>query len=775
MSDLLEHIKDAFRNGYAIDREIGHGGMATVYLALDPKHNRKVAVKVLLSEFAKSLTAARFLQEIEMAAGLAHPNIVPVYDSGEADGFLYYVMPFIDGEDLQHCLREQGRLPVERAVQIAREVASALSYAHKQNIIHRDIKPGNILFVEGHAMVTDFGIGKAMCDVCEDDITLIGGLVGTPHYMSPEQAGGDPVDQRTDVYSLGCVLYEMLSGELPYPADNAQAAMARHAIDPVPSIRVAHPEVPAQLDTIVTKALAKQPDERFESATEFAAALGRVGKLQNTGMWHGPPTTDAPPVSPSPARTNSKTRIAAALAAIAVIAGGWWALASGGNTRSIESLAVLPFTNLSGDAEQEYFVDGMHDLLISELAQIGALTVISRTSVLQYRGTDRSVPDIARELGVDAVVEGSVYRGGDSVRINVQLIAARPERHLWADVYAGTVESMFALQAEVARAVAREIEAELTPQEEARLAAVQSIDHDVHDAYLLARFHHAKGTVAGFEEAIRYYNEAIERSPDFAPAHAGLALSLHLLGVYGGLPAAETEPRAMMHAEAALDLDEDLAEAHAVLAGIKSMYEWDWAAAERAYSRAIEVDRSSAIARQWYAYHLTSVGRHDEAIAQAQRGLELDPLNPMGRVILADQLVNARRYDEAISALWIYTQLDRYDEAVQLRLARLAGMGTGGALAARMLQQSYATSGSQGYWQWKLQQLQRAGATGYVGPNEFAKVYAALGDGAAAMSWLARAYDERDGVEMLKVWPGYDPLRGSPEFEDLLRRMNFPD
>jgi serine/threonine-protein kinase len=249
----------------------------------------------------------------------------------------------------------------------------------------------------------------------------------------------------------------------------------------------------------------------------------------------------------------------------------------------------------------------------------------------------------------------------------------------------------------------------------------------------------------------------------------------------------------MMHAEAALDLDEDLAEAHAVLAGIKSMYEWDWAAAERAYSRAIEVDRSSAIARQWYAYHLTSVGRHDEAIAQAQRGLELDPLNPMGRVILADQLVNARRYDEAISALtravqmdpdferalglleWIYTQLDRYDEAVQLRLARLAGMGTGGALAARMLQQSYATSGSQGYWQWKLQQLQRAGATGYVGPNEFAKVYAALGDGAAAMSWLARAYDERDGVEMLKVWPGYDPLRGSPEFEDLLRRMNFPD
>ena len=467
-----------------------------------------------------------------------------------------------------------------------------------------------------------------------------------------------------------------------------------------------------------------------------------------------------------------------------MVAGGWWALASGGNTRPIESLAVLPFANLSGDPEQAYFVDGMHDLLSSELAQIGALTVISRTSVLQYRDTERSVPEIARALNVDAVVEGSVFRLGDSVRINAQLIAARPERHLWADVYAGTVENMFALQAEVARAVAREIEAELTPQDEARLAAVQTIDHEVHDAYLQARFHHAKGTVEGFEEAIHYYNEAIAQSPDFAPAHAGLGLALL---------AQETEPQAKMHAERALALDDAVAEAHAVLAGIRSMFEWDWAAADRAYLRAIDVDRSSASARQWYAYHLTAVGRHDEAIAQAQRGLELDPLNPMGRVILADQLVNARRYDEAIAALvravqmdpdfepahdlleWVYTRLDRYDEAVQLRLARLARAGAGGVAAAGMLEQSYAASGAEGYWQWRLLQLQRAAQSGYVRPSEFAKVYAALGDVEAAMIWLERAYDARDGVEMLKVWPGYDALREDARFEDLLRRMNFPD
>ncbi len=417
---------------------------------------------------------------------------------------------------------------------------------------------------------------------------------------------------------------------------------------------------------------------------------------------------------------------------------------------------------------------------------------------MRYRNPDRSLPEIARELNVDAIVEGSVFRAGDSVRINAQLIAARPERHLWANTYAGAVEDMFALQAEVARAVAAEIEAELTPQEEARLAAIEPVDHDVHDAYLQARFHHAKGTVEGFREAIHYYEEAIEGSPDFAPAHAGLALSLHLLGVYGGLPARESEPQAKMHAEAALDLDDELAEAHAVLAGIRSMFEWDWEAADRAYRRAIDVDRNSVSARQWYAYHLSSVGRHDEAIAQGRRGLELDPLNPMARVVLADQLINARRYDEASAALtralemesgfdraselleWIYTQTDRYEDAIRLRRERLVRPrprprpGAGGAVAAGLLAQMYASDGAEGYWRWRLLNLQRAAEDGYVGPSEFAKVYAELGDADTAIEWLERAYEAHDGVEMLGVWPGYDSLRGEPRFEALVSRMSFP-
>ncbi len=783
MDDLLDQIRTGLADRYAVDQEIGHGGTATVFLALDLKHNRKVAIKVLSPELTKSVTAERFLREIEMAAGLAHPNIVPVYDSGVAegeDGLLFYVMPFIDGETLRHRLFQDKRLAVEEAVRITIDVAGALSYAHKQNIIHRDIKPGNILFLDGHAVVTDFGIGKALCESCDDDdITLIGGIVGTPHYMSPEQAAGEPVDQRTDIYSLGCVLFEMLSGELPYPADNAQAAMARHAIDPIPSIRAVRADVPGPMDAALRKAMEKRATDRYGSAAEFVAALDRGGKLQDTGMWQTSPTLAAPPP-----RRKLKSK-AAVIAAVVGVVGVWWVLSMANRGAPIDSVAVLPFANLSGDAEQEYFVDGMHDLLISELARIGALTVISRTSVMQYRNPDRSVPEIARELNVDAIVEGSVFRAGDSVRINAQLIAARPERHLWAGTYAGAVEDMFALQAEVARAVAAEIEAELTPQEEARLADIAPVDHDVHDAYLQARFHHAKGTVEGFREAIHYYEQAIDGSPSFAPAHAGLALSLHLLGVYGGLPPQESEPQAKMHAETALDLDDALGEAHAVLAGIRSMFEWDWEAADRAYQRAIEVDRNSASARQWYAYHLSSLGRHDAAIAQARRGLELDPLNPMGRVVLADQLINARRYDDATAGLtralemepgldraselleWIYTQTDRDEDAVRLRRERLFQSGAGGAVAAGLLAQMYASDGADGYWRWRLLNIQRVAENGYVGPSEFAKVYAELGEAALAIDWLERAYEARDGVEMLKVWPGYDSLRGEPRFETL--------
>ncbi len=790
MSSSLEDLRAALAGRYEIDKELGHGGMATVYLAADLKHHRTVAIKVLRPEVAATVGGGRFLREIAIGAQLEHPHILTLIDSGESDGFLYYVMPVVEGESLRDRLRREHQLSIEDALGIAREVADALTFAHRNGVVHRDIKPENILLASGHAIVADFGIAQAVFGGYDDNITAAGTFVGTPGYMSPEQAMGDEVDPRTDVYGLGSVLYEMLAGRAPYAAVNAQATLARQAVDPVPSVREARPEVPTALDAVVTKALAKNAAERTETAAEFAEMLGRASTPRPAA------TSFEVPAGQRGRGTSRRTRTAALLAVLVLAAVGWWWFrgTSAGPGR-IESLAVLPFANLSGDDEQEYFVYGMHDALIAELAQIGALTVISRTSMTRYRDTKKSVPEIARELSVDAVVEGSVFKAGDSVRITAQLIAAAPERHLWSHTYERELRDVLALHKEVARAIVREIEAELTPQEEARLATAPEVDPRAHDAYLQGRFHHGEATVAGFETAIEYYHEAIKSAPTFAPAYGALALSLHLLGVYGGEPARNTEPRAKAAAERALELDDGLAEARAVLAGIRSMYEWDWTGAEREYRRALDLDRNSAITHQWYAYHLSAMGRHDEAVAEARRGLELDPLNPMGRVVLADQFMHARRYDRAVAesekALeidpdldqargvleLIYTQLGRYEDAVAVRRERITRSGTNAdaETAVAALDQAYAALGPLGYWQWRLAALEQAATQGYVAPSEFAGVYTALGDNDAAFEQLERAYEERDAMDRLNVWPGYDPLRSDPRFDDLLRRMNFPE
>ena len=788
MPDLLDRLKHTLADRYTIEEELGSGAMATVYLAEDLKHHRPVAIKVLRPEVAVTVGPDRFLREIAIAAQLEHPHILTLIDSGESDGFLYYVMPLVEGESLRDRLRRENQLSVEEALEIARDVADALNFAHRNGVVHRDIKPENILLANGHAIVADFGIAQAVCAGCGDNITLAGASVGTPGYMSPEQAMGDEVDPRTDVYSLGSVLYEMLAGSAPYAAENAQLTLVRQVVHPVPSVRKARPDVPKALDAAVRKALADNAAERTETAAAFAEMLGRASA----------PTTASTSfevlAGPLGRGSSRRTRTAALLAVLLLAGVGWWWFpVSGAGPGRIESLAVLPFANLSGDPEQEYFVHGMHDALIAELAQIGALTVISRTSVMRYRDTEKSVPEIARELNVDAVVEGSVFKAGDSVRITAQLIAAAPARHLWAHTYERELRDVLVLHSEVAQAIVREIEAELTPQEEARLVTARDVDPRALDAYLQGRFYHGKATAAGFEKAIEYYDEAIKSAPTFAPAYGALALSVHLLGVYGGEPARNTEPRAKAAAERALELDDGLAEARAVLAGIRSMYEWDWAGAEREYRRALELDRNSAITHQWYAYHLAAMGRHDEAVAEARRGLELDPLNPVGRVVLADQLLHARRYDRAIAesekALEIdpdldqargilesiYTQLGRYEDAVAVRRERITRAGTNAEAAVVALEQAYAALGPLGYWRWRLAGLEQAATRGYVAPSEFAAVYAALGHNDAAFEWLERAYEERDAMDLLNVWPGYDPLRSDPRFDDLLRRMNFPE
>ena len=436
MADLLTRLRADVADRYAIERELGRGGMATVYLAQDLKHHRQVAIKVLKPEIAAALGPERFLREIETTARLSHPHILPLHDSGEANGVLYYVMPFVEGESLRCRLDREKQLPLEDALGIAREVADALSYAHSRDVVHRDIKPENILLEAGHAVVSDFGIARAVSVASGDRLTETGLVAGTPAYMSPEQAMGEPtLGPRTDIYSLACVLYELLAGEPPYTGPTAQAIVAKRLGDPVPRVRRVRDTVPVAVEEALVKALARVPADRFPSAFAFLEAL----------------------TTPDAARASRR------------------------------SIAVLPFANLSSDPENEYFADGITEDVIAQLSKIGALKVISRTSVIQFKKREQSLREIGERLGVGALLEGSVRRAGNRVRVVAQLIDAETDRHVWAETYDRQLTDIFAIQSDVALQIATALEAELTPDERARIGKHSAGDLEAYHLYLRGR------------------------------------------------------------------------------------------------------------------------------------------------------------------------------------------------------------------------------------------------------------------------------------------------
>ncbi len=500
-------VHAALRDRYQIERELGRGGMAIVYLAEDLKHQRKVAIKVLRPELAAAVGPERFLREIAIAASLSHPNILPLYDSGDIDGTLYYVMPFVEGESLRDRLNRERQLPLEDALQITQEVADALGHAHALGLIHRDIKPENILFQAGHAVVSDFGIARAVSAAGEATLTETGLAVGTPAYMSPEQAsGGKDLDARSDLYALGCVLYEMLSGETPYTGPTPQAILAKKLSEPLPRVSVVRETVGAPLEAALAKVLARTPADRYATARQFAEAL-----------------THAATAQPAPrARRRAWRALAGALGVVLLAVAGWWAAARAGHPR-IERLAVLPLANFTNDSTQEYFVQGVHEALISELQQAG-VTVIGRTSVLRYQHTDRPIREIARELGVEAVIEGSVFRAADSMEIVVRLIDGRTEASRWQHSYRGDVRNVFALYHDVTGAIAREIRSTLSPEATARLARARPVNAQAYDDYLQGQFHWQRLNPGDLETALEYFDRALGRDSTYALAYAGIAL-----------------------------------------------------------------------------------------------------------------------------------------------------------------------------------------------------------------------------------------------------------
>jgi len=715
--------------------------MATVYLADDLKHQRKVAIKVLRPELGTLLGPDRFTREIRIAAALNHPHVVALYDSGDADALLFYVMPYVRGESVRQKLVRQGQLPIDEAIGIVRHVAAALDHAHAQGLIHRDIKPENILIHEGEAMVTDFGIALVAGAAPAERLTATGLMVGTPAYMSPEQAAGEhALDARSDVYSLGCVLYELLVGEPPFTGPSAQMVIAKRFTDPVPRVRRLRPTVPAAVEQALLKALARVPADRFASAGAFAEALT------------APATRERPPAS----------------------------------------VAVLPFLNLSPDPENEYFADGMTEDVIAQLSKIRALKVTSRASAMVFKKREQSLRQISDTLQVATVLDGSVRKAADRVRIVAQLIDVDSDQQVWTETYDRKLTDIFAIQTDVALQIAAALKAQLLPEEHTRIRKEPTSDIEAYKLYLLARHCVVRWTHEGFELALKHLEQAVERDPNYALAYATMAYVYTDIGVgvAGKLPPDQAFRRAKAAVARALEIDSGLAEAHAVLGHIKYAYDYDWEGAEEELKRAIELNPNSGDAYDMYGLMLSALDRYDEAIEMQRRAHELDPL--AHRMDMATTCLRAGRYDEALSAVikivevdphvalahatlgWAYL-LKGMSEQGLAALERAVSLSPDSTMYLAQLGHAYARVGQTAKAREILQRLEEMAKDHYVSPYHLAYVHTGLGEQDRAMDWLERAYEERAGAVFgIKGSFLFTTLRSHPRFNALLRKMNLP-
>jgi len=737
MSDVTSRIADALADRYSIERELGAGGMATVYLAEDLKHTRKVALKVLRPELAAVLGGERFVQEITTTASLQHPHILQLFDSGNADGWLYYVMPFVEGGSLRDRLDRERRLSVEDALQITTTLAGALDFAHKRGVIHRDIKPENILFQEGVALVADFGIAVAVTSAGGERLTETGLSLGTPAYMSPEQIVGERgIDARSDVYSLACVTYEMLAGDPPFLASNAQAVIAKHITDPAPPITTLRPDASPAIAAAIARALSKAPADRFPRAGAFAEGLT--------------------------------------------------AIETAADDPSSTSIVVLPFANRSPDAENEFFSDGLTEEIIADLASLRALSVISRTSSMRLKGTDKDVRTIGRELGVRYVLEGSVRKAGQSLRITAQLIDAATDQPRWVEKYSGTMDDVFDVQERVARAIAEALQVRLTAADETRLSARPIQNPRAFEAYLKAR-DELRRWGASPDRAGLLIEQAIEIEGE-VPALRALRASMLYAQVRGGQHTDQT-PLVQLDAEGRdlVTLMPDAPYGYALL-GYVSYERGEHRDAVRYLTRAIELDPTDGDAFFCLVISYQAAGQIEPAVEIARRFLATDPLGPFAWVAVGvsewfaghpgrrlDAVEKAlaldpdnpilhwalgytyalmgRMADASVQADWMRTRVPTMPYAIQL--GALVDAATGRSAAA-------------------LEALRKVEVAPLDAHQIFhlSESFAMAGDPALALQLLERAVD--GGFYpypfIAEYCPFMQPLRGTPEFGRIAAR-----
>jgi eukaryotic-like serine/threonine-protein kinase len=782
---------------YRILEQLGAGGMGVVYKAHDSRLDRALALKLLPEKLAQQPQALeRFRREARAASALNHPGICTIYDIGEEDGRAFIAMEFIDGETLRAHIHGQA-LGLEETLKLGIEIAEALDAAHTEGIIHRDIKPANIFVTKrGQVKVLDFGLAKLVPkgvaggdgDVAgesSDSTSIVGIISGTPSYMSPEQIRGDDLDARTDIFSLGLVLYEMATGRQAFGGGTGGAIIEAVLTRPPVSVRTVNPGTPPRLEEIIDKTLQKDRDQRYQRAADVLADLQQLKRDTETGQRAVEGNTESVlALNPDPLSATVKQESRTST--------GQTGTRPARVSKVVGSLAVLPFENVSRDPENEYLSDGIPGSLINILATVPRLRVIAQSTVVRYKGRTIDPQAVGRELNVQAVLTGKMMQSGSSLRIGTELVDVATGSQLWGAQFDRKAGDIFAIQDEMSSEISEKLRLQLSRSEKKRLVKRHTEDADAYRLYLQGRHHWNRWTEDGFYKAIGYFGQAIEKDPSYALAYTGLAESYVLLGWNSYLPAKDAFPRGKAAAMTALQLDPDLGEAHTPLAAALWLYDWKWQDAESEFNRSLELSPAYPTANHWYAEYVMTMGRQAEAIARMKNSQELDPLSLIISVAIGWACYMARRYDDAVEQLlrtvdldpnypityWIlgllYRKTGRYDLAISAgeKGVELSG---GSPMMRAALAHTYGESGRAAEARQVLSDLTELGKHRYVAPHFCAGIYIGVGEYDRALECLEKSYQEHcHWLIYLHIDPSMDALRGSPRFQELAKRVGLP-
>jgi eukaryotic-like serine/threonine-protein kinase len=783
IDDTISHFR--------VIEKLGEGGMGVVYKAVDTRLARPVALKFLPEKMAQDSQALeRFRREARAASALNHPGICTIYDIGEQGGRAFIAMEFIDGETLRSHIHGKA-LPLEETLKLGMQIAEALDAAHAEGIIHRDIKPANIFVTKrGQAKVLDFGLAKLLPRgigrEAPDSTSMVGIISGTPSYMSPEQVRGDNLDPRTDIFSLGLLLYEMATGRQAFGGGTGGAIIEAVLTKSPVSVRSINPHIPAGLEEIINKALYKDRDQRQQRAADVCAELQRLKRRTDSGWRVAGGETESVPLSgASDLHSSGEQRAQNST-------GQMRAPRTERVSKIIDSLAVLPFENASRDPEHEYLSDGIAGSLINILATVPKLRVIAQSTVFRYKGRGIDPQSVGRELNVRAVLTGRIMQSGGALRIGTELVHVATGSQLWGAQYDRKAGDIFAIQDEISNEISEKLRLKLTRAEKKRLNKRQTHDAEAYRLYLKGRHHWNRWTEDGFYKAIEYFQQAVEKDPTYALAHTGVSDSYVLLGWNSYLPPKDAFPKGKMAAMAALRLDPELGEAHTPKAAVLWLHDWKWQEAQMEFERSLALNPSHPTANHWYAEYLMTMGRHGEAIARMKSSQDLDPLSLIISVAIGWAFYMARRYDEAMEQLrrtveldpnypvtyWILGRLlreiGRYEPAIAEgeKGLRLSG---GSPLMNAALAQTFAVAGKRKKAIQILDDLTILAKQKYVAPYFFAGIHIGLGGDDRAMEYLEKAYEEHSHwLIYLHIDPSMDGLRSNPRFQELLQRIGLP-